>query len=213
MTRLEVANLSKRFGRRWLFRKLSFGLDGGTSLAITGSNGSGKSTLMRLVAGVLTPTAGRVDLLVDGSPVAEEHRSRYMGFVAPYLQLYDGLTLRENLRFVQRVRGLEHDESATEEAIQRVGLEGRGDDFVSTFSSGMKQRARFAVSEVVDARVLLLDEPTSNLDESGIAIVKRIVDENVSRNRAVIIATNSSEESSWCESALNVETFLPVNRR
>jgi heme exporter protein A len=204
---LKVSDISKRFGRRWLFRDLSFELGSGRSLAITGSNGSGKTTLMRLIAGVLTPTRGSVELSVNGEQVDEDSRIFHLGFVAPYLQMYDGLTLRENLRFVQQVRSLPEDPEKIDRAIQQVGLEGRGDDFVATFSSGMKQRARFAILLVVDPRLLLLDEPTSNLDEAGVQIVEKIVRGATEAGKSVIIATNSHLEQSWCESSLNVGDF------
>jgi heme exporter protein A len=179
----------------------------GQSLAITGSNGSGKSTLMRLIAGVLTPTSGSVELTLGGVEIPDETRSLHMGFVAPYLQLYDGLTLRENLRFVTRVRGRSQDDARLEEAIETVGLEGRGDDLISTYSSGMTQRARFAISLVIDPEILLLDEPSSNLDETGIAVVRDIFDRRVSRGKSIIVATNSREEKSWCAASLSVESF------
>jgi heme exporter protein A len=169
---------------------------------------------MRLIAGVLTPSGGSVELEVGGSMVPDEARSRYLGFVAPYLQLYDGLTLRENLHFVQRVRGASNDDNIAERAIQRVGLAGRGDDLVGTYSSGMKQRARFAVSQVVDPEILLLDEPSSNLDDAGTSIVQDIFAEHISRGKSISVATNSKLESDWCDSLLNVEQFKfrPKNR-
>ena len=168
---------------------------------------------MRLVAGVLTPTSGKVELTLNGAAVPDERRSLYMGYVAPYLQLYDGLTLRENLRFVQRVRGRAHDGSRIDEVIERVGLDGRGDDLLSTYSSGMAQRARFSVSLVVDPEILLLDEPLSNLDEAGVAIVRDIFAQQLESGKSVIVATNSRREAAWCASSLNVEAFAKKPER
>ena len=136
-----------------------------------------------------------------------------MGYVAPYLQLYDGLTLRENLRFVQRVRGRTHDDSRIEEIIETVGLTGRGDDPVATYSSGMKQRSRFAVSLVVDPEVLLLDEPLSNLDEKGVTIVRDIFEQTITAGKSVVVATNSRDEAAWCKSSLSVEDFLQRRKK
>ena len=206
--RLTVSNLSKRFGRRWLFRDLSFELNASESLAITGSNGSGKTTLLRLIAGVLTPTRGTVELSIEGSRIPDERRSFHMGLVAPYLQLYEGLTLRENLRFVQRVRGSERSEPRLDRVVDEVGLSGRSDDLISTYSSGMKQRAKFAVALVVDPEFLLLDEPSTNMDESGIAIARRVLDERLAAGKSVVVATNSRSELDWCSSGLSVEDFL-----
>jgi len=161
----------------------------------------------------LTPTSGTVELMLNGSAVPDERRSLHMGFVAPYLQLYDGLTLSENLRFIQRVRGQAHEGSGLTRAIEQVGLDGRQDDLLATYSSGMVQRARFAVSLVADPAILLLDEPSSNLDEAGVAIARDIFEQRLTEGKSVIVATNSRDEMAWCSSSLNVEAFAKTSRR
>ena len=205
---LTASKLSKRFDRLWLFRDLSFVLNASESLAITGSNGSGKSTLLRLIAGVLTPTQGSVHLSINGSRIPDERRCFHMGLVAPYLQLYDGLTLRENLRFIQRVRENDPSEVGIDRVMDEVGLSGRSEDLVSTYSSGMKQRAKFAVALAVDPDILLLDEPSTNLDESGIAVARQVLDNRIASGKSVVLATNSRAETDWCSSALSVEDFV-----
>lgn len=192
-----------RFGRRLLFRNLDIQASSGEFLAITGQNGSGKSTLVRILAGILAPTAGTVQLLADGIELTE--RPFFIGLVAPYLNLYEGFTLRENMRFVARVRGL-GTTTATEEAlIQKVQLQGRADELVGNYSSGMKQRARFALALLTNPPVLMLDEPTANLDDSGKAFVWNTVEEARASGKLVLVATNEAEEAERAERQVKVE--------
>jgi len=207
MSKLEVTSLAMRFGPRWLFRDLSFELGPGEIMAVTGSNGSGKSTLVRILAGVLTPTRGKVAFWLNGSEVHKDDRARRVALVAPYLHLYDGLTLEENLRFVTKVRA-DRSRAPIQQLMERVTLADRAGDLVGTFSSGMKQRARFAVALAAESELLLLDEPSSNLDAAGVELVKQIIDSEVGAGRSVVLATNSREEREWCERSLAIGDFL-----
>lgn len=192
-----------------MFRDLSFRLEAGEIMAVTGPNGSGKSTLVRILAGVLSPTKGVVKQIARGREVPEDRRSQAVGLVAPYLQLYDGLTLEENLRFVLKVRLASHGRAEVQDLMRRVALGDRAADLVGTFSSGMKQRARFATALATGSDLLLLDEPSSNLDEVGVEMVKGIIDDAVNDGKAIILATNSAEEKSWCGKNLAIEDFFP----
>ena len=196
-----------RFGKRRLFRRLGFRLDSGESLAVTGANGSGKSTLMRVLAGVLTPTRGTVDLVVDGQAISKEQRPYAVGMVAPYLNVYDAFSTRENLRFLADARRLPDADARIDATLGRVGLAGRADDPVADFSTGLKQRARIAAALLADPALLLLDEPSSNLDAAGAAMVTRVLDEAMDRGAMVIVATNVADEAARCQRTLDVEAF------
>lgn len=175
-------------------------------MAITGANGSGKSTLVRIIAGVLTPTRGQVGFWSNGDEVHKDDRALWVALVAPYLQLYDGLTFEENLRFVSKVR-TNRSKASVQELMERVELADRAGDLIGTFSSGMKQRARFAVALAAGSELLLLDEPSSNLDAIGVEMVKHIIDAEAASGTAVVLATNSREETGWCERSLRIEDF------
>ena len=205
MTTLQLNDIAKLFNRRTIFSGVSFRLESGSSKTITGKNGSGKSTLMKIIAGILTPSRGTVDILMDGTPTRREFHYRYFGFVSPYLQLYDEFTGLENLHLVQEIRGLTTDSALLETLLTRVGLEGRGNDLLRTYSSGMKQRLKYAAAIVHAPEILLLDEPTSNLDEDGKTIVRNIVRDQQKRG-IVIIATNESDERGWCDTILELGT-------
>ena len=207
MNRLDVEGISKRFIRRLLFKELSFTLEGGRSLAITGSNGSGKSTLLRIIAGVMTPNKGSVALTVDGVGLEGSERPLHVGFVAPYFNVYEGFSARENLDFVAKVRRIENPEDRIEEVFSLVSLQHRSEDLVKTYSSGMKQRLKLGVSVLTNPPLLLLDEPTTTLDLAGIEIVRKVMKNQVDRGGLLIMATNNPEEVSWCDTAISIEDY------
>lgn len=205
--RLTVTDLGHRFGRRVLFHHIGWTFEPGTTTAVTGSNGSGKSTLVRILAGLMRPAKGSVELTVDGKVVSEEERPLCCGMVAPYLNVYDGFSPRENLQFLASARGMGRSHPAIDAALEQVGLLDRGDDRVATFSSGMVQRVRLACAILSDPPVLLLDEPTATLDMKGVSVVRAITDEAVANGRIVIVATNEPDEADACQFRLDVETF------
>ena len=207
MCRLSADTLGHRFGRLILFRQLSFALEGGHTLAITGANGSGKSTLLRILAGVLTPTRGAVALTVDGAAVPREERPLHTGLVAPYFNVYDGLSARENLEFLAEARQLPRADDRIAAALDQVGLADRADDLVSTYSSGMKQRVKYAAVQLTEPPLLLLDEPSANLDAAGLDMVDAVMKRHRQANKLLIVATNVASEAARCDRALCVEDY------
>ncbi len=205
---LTARGVGKRFGRMVVFRRLDLTAFGGRSLAITGENGSGKSTLIRILAGVMRPSRGTVELQIGGEAVSQEERPFRVGLVAPYLDVYEGFSPAENLRFIARARSMEAAEERIEEVLARVDLTKRANDRVSTFSSGLRQRVRIAVALVSNPPVLLLDEPTSNLDDRGKSSVKKILSDCVSEGRIVVVATNEASEAEACDDRVSVMDFL-----
>lgn len=207
MLSLVADNLGKRFGARVLFRRLSFTLEGGQALAVTGANGSGKSTLLRMLAGVLAPSQGAVRLCVQAGEVPPEARPLHAGLVAPYLNVYDDFSARENLAFLARARRLPDATHRIEAALALVALEARADDRVRTFSSGMKQRVKYAAALLSEPPLLLLDEPTSNLDAAGLAMVERVIAHQRAQGRLLVVATNNPEEAERLDCTLRIEDF------
>lgn len=200
---LEAHDLGHAFGRRVLFRDLALRIGGGETLAITGQNGAGKSTLVQILAGLLTPRRGRVSLTVAGRLVPAKAQAFQCALVAPYLHVYEGLTARENLLFLAQARGLVADEAA-EEALEIVGLAGREGDRVASFSSGMKQRVKYAAAYLTAPAVLLLDEPSANLDAAGMAVVGRMRAWQQARGGLVVVATNDPAEAAWGDQVVHL---------
>lgn len=205
---LNATGLGKRYGYRLLFRDLTFRLTPGGSLAVTGANGSGKSTLLRMLAGLLTPSHGRVELNKNGVPLSRQDHPLHVGLVAPYLNVYDGFSARENLQFLARARGIEAGRVRIDDMLEYVALSSRSDDPVSTFSSGMKQRVKFAAALLARPPLLLLDEPSVNLDAAGLEMVERITEDQRSGGGLLVVATNDDREAERYERVLRIENYL-----
>lgn len=202
---IEVTNLRKDFDRRPIFKNLSFSLSNSDSLAITGRNGSGKSTLIKVLANTYSQTSGNVTFSIGGKNIERQYFYKYIGFVSPYLNLYDEFTGYENLHFVANLRGLE--KGLIDDVLKRVGLFERRHDLVKIYSSGMKQRLKLAFAIIHSPLILMLDEPTSNLDAEGINTVDKIAEE-FKHERILIIATNDEHERSLCKSDINLNTQI-----
>ena len=190
---LTATNLSKRFGHRKVFCGVAFELTLGQSLAVVGPNGSGKSTLLQTILGLLRPNKGEVIFTHNGSKLSESDIRSSTALVAPYLNLYDQLTGEENLQFFATVSGGNVTGKEMNRLLEKVGLAGRGSDRVGAYSSGMKQRMKYAVALLGNPRFLFLDEPTVNLDEDGKRVVAEIIEEHRS-GAVIVIATNEKEE-------------------
>lgn len=202
-TYLSANNLSKKFNSKKIFSNVSFELKPGGSIAITGRNGSGKSTLVKIIAGLLGKSSGDVILTVDNERIKADLIHIHTGFVSPYLNLYDEFTGYENLKITADIRGTGHNN--INDALKRVGLYDRRNDLLKIYSSGMKQRLKLAFGILHNPLLLILDEPTSNLDAEGVKVVDGIAEE-YKKDRMLIIATNDEHERSLCKDNFNIES-------
>jgi heme exporter protein A len=133
-----------------------------------------------------------------------EEFKHHIGFVSPYLNLYDEFTALENLQILSSIRtAARQNDERIKELLMLVGLWNRRDDVVGTYSSGMKQRLKYAFALLHNPAVLILDEPTSNLDTEGIDVITQIIQEQKKAN-ILIIATNDKEEAHWCEQQIQI---------
>ena len=175
----------------------------GGVLVIAGANGSGKSTLLRIVAGLLHPTSGSANLSMNGQTLDSVARRPYLGYVAPDLTLYRELTGAENIQLFAKLRGVPLERDRLAGLLERVGLKGRGRDYAANYSSGMRQRLKYAFALLHEPPLLLLDEPSANLDAAGADMVKSIVEEQ--RRRGIsIVATNDEREVNWGDSVVRL---------
>jgi heme exporter protein A len=209
LRRLAANDIGKRFGRRFVFRHVDVEFRSGELVAITGPNGSGKSTLLRILAGLLTPTEGRIETDWENGSAGSEDLTRHVGFVAPYINVYDSFSARENLTFLARLRRLPDARSHIEQLLAEVGLSRAADQEVATYSSGMKQRLKLAMAVIHDPAVLMFDEPSSNLDSAGRDVVRRLMEMHRDRGRLVLVATNVDDEAALCDRTVNVVEFVP----
>ena len=187
--KLFVDKIGKKFGEKKIFQNISFELTSGKSAAIVGPNGSGKTTLVRIICGLLRPTNGEVIYIENEHPIELQRFHRSLGMVGPYLQLYEELTARENLTFFAKMKGIADAEGRISYLMNRLNLAGREDDPVKTYSSGMHQRLKYIFALLAEPEVLVLDEPTSNLDSDGINRVYEIMSEQ-KKDKILLFATN-----------------------
>ncbi|MGH7718644.1 MAG: ABC transporter ATP-binding protein [Gemmatimonadaceae bacterium] len=162
---LSLAGITRRFGGHAAVEELSLEIERGELLALIGASGSGKTTTLRIVAGYETPDAGRV--LLDGRDITTlPPQRRDFGMVFQHYALFPHMSVGDNVAFGLQARGVRKDERATraERALAGVGLAGAGARAVQSLSGGEQQRVALARALVVEPRVLLLDEPLSNLD-------------------------------------------------
>ncbi len=193
MITLKTQALAKRFGTRGVFRDLTFSASVGQTIAISGSNGSGKSTLVKTLLGIVEPSEGTISVTDSERELTRAERLDISAAVTPYFNLYEALSGAENFIFFCRLRGLSCSANDIESALGVFGLSGRGADRVSGYSSGMRQRLKFALALFLKPKLLFVDEPGVNLDDDGREIVFRELKKH--HDRALIFwATNESDE-------------------
>lgn len=205
MFKVQIHKASKRFQNEWVFKNLDLELSSGTTIAVTGGNGSGKSTFLKCLSGAIPLTNGSIEFEVDSKSIAPENWFRNLSIATPYLELPEEFSLVEALNFhFQFKRPL--NQWSVEEIIVLMGLEKHQNKFISQFSSGMKQRVKLALALFSEVRLILLDEPTSNLDTQGIAWYVDMVAQ-YTLDRILVICSNEPREYTFCEKKIRMEDF------
>lgn len=202
-SRVEIRQLGKSYGKRQLFSHITATIPQGTVFSVLGPNGSGKTTLLMVLCGLLPPTSGRVDFYIDQETVEPPARRHYLGLVSPELELYRELSAAENLEFFAAMRGLPCSRQRAQAMLEQVGLPGRGREYVHTFSSGMKQRLKYACALLHRPRVLVLDEPCASLDAAGVQLVESIIQKQ-RRHGMVVAAAHLPKESMHGDQTLSL---------
>lgn len=199
---IHLSDAGKRFRFDWIFRRLDYQLLQGRRYALLGPNGSGKSTLMKVLSGHLSLSKGRISFEENGKAIDPDAVYRRVAYAAPYIELIEELTLEEALRFHTRLKPLLPGLS-TDVLHERLELTRARHKELRFFSSGMKQRVKLALAVCSDAPVLLLDEPTTNLDVNAVAWFKNLVAEYAG-NRLLVIASNDPGDLELCQEQINI---------
>jgi len=205
---ITLTNTGKRYNREWIFRHCSFTFTPEKNYAITGPNGSGKSTLLQVIAGATLHNEGTIEYLATGNGQrATDSMQHYksISIAAPYLELIEEMTAKETLEFHAKFKSL-NSSLSIEEMLKIVGLEKAVNKQLRYFSSGMKQRLKLAQAFFSTTPVLLLDEPTTNLDADGIALYQNLVS-NYTKDRLVIVSSNVKEEYGFCEEIISIADY------
>lgn len=182
---IEAADLARRFGANWVLRGVTLHVAQGEVVGLLGANGSGKSTLLRVLATLLRPHAGAARVLGHDVVEAAAEVRRRIGYLAHGPALYDDLTARENLHFAASMLGRAHRE--IDPALDRVGLAAVANERVRGFSSGMQRRLAIARLALVRPRLLLLDEPYSNLDAGGVDLMNSLISDWVEDGAGALV--------------------------
>ncbi len=208
--RLSVVQLGRHYGRRRALADLTFTAHAGDIVGLLGPNGAGKSTLLAILGTLLVASAGRVKYGdVTMSEGAAELRAR-IGMLGHDLFLYPELTARENLTFFGRLYGVPEVDTRVAAALERAGLTARGDDAVSSYSRGMRQRVALERALLHRPRLLLLDEPFTGLDQASTgALVTRLREEQA-RGVITVLATHDLDV---VDGLLSDVVFLRAGRR
>jgi len=206
---IRLQNIAKHFGREVVFQNVDLTLASGSRTAILGPNGSGKSTLLQTFAGALIPTSGTIQHAVNGKVIDQQEIYRHVSIAAPYLGLYEDLSLDQTIAFHQRFKPFRPGISPSD--VARIAyLEAALDKPVLHFSSGMKQRLKLALAILSDTPLLLLDEPASNLDAQAVEWYRELLTKHLAGRTLVVASNRQAAEHDLCTGALEMEVLKPA---
>lgn len=202
---ISLHQAGRRFNREWIFRGVNYTFSSGNSYAVLGPNGSGKSTLLQLLNASLTPSEGQIAYTFNSTALEPEKVFQHIALAAPYMEVIEEFTLAEmtdfHFKFKSYLPGL--DQRAV---IDLLGMEASKNKLIKYFSSGMKQRLKLALAFFADTAILMLDEPTSNLDNQGIDWYLSLV-QHYAQGRLLIICSNQEHEYSFCNEQLRITDY------
>jgi ABC-type multidrug transport system ATPase subunit len=195
----------KRFQYEWIFKNISLVLDPNEKVAVTGSNGSGKSTLLKCMAGLIPLTDGKVRYQMDQQEIAETDFFLHLAVSAPYLELPEEFTLAELLNFHFKFKKKTASLSV-DDMLEIMYLTEAKNKQIQYFSSGMKQRLKLGLCFFSDVPLLLLDEPTANLDRKGMDWYQEMI-AGYGSNRTILICSNDPREYTFCTKIIQMENY------
>jgi ABC-type multidrug transport system ATPase subunit len=203
--KITLQNIGRRFNRDWIFRGIDYTFTSGESYAILGANGSGKSTLLAVLNGSLSPSIGTINYFFEDKEVEVEQVFQHLSLAAPYLELIEEFSLEEMIDFHFKFKNYKSgiDKAAI---IELLNLPGSANKLIRYFSSGMKQRLKLALAFCADTPILMLDEPTSNLDTQGVEWYLNLV-QQFAKDRLTIVCSNQEHEYSFCQRRLSISDY------
>lgn len=202
--KIVLEQVGRRFNQEWIFRGINYEFTFGSSYAVLGPNGSGKSTFLNLILSNLAPSEGKIGYF-NPDEIQPDDIYRSISYAAPYLDLVEEFTLQETLDFHFKFKNTR--EGMDLETVQELlGLSKSQDKPLKYFSSGMKQRTKLVLAFCSDTPILLLDEPTSNLDVQGVDWYHQLVKE-FGHGRIIIVGSNQNEEYKFCNHFIDIADY------
>lgn len=202
---ITLQNIGRRFNRDWIFKGVDYTFTSGESYAILGPNGSGKSTLLQVLNGSLSPSVGKIDFTNDGKPVEIDTVFTHLSLAAPYLELIEEFSMSEMVDFHFRFKSFKQGMDKAQ-LIELLNLPKSTNKLIKYFSSGMKQRLKLALAFCADTPMLMLDEPTSNLDTQGVDWYLNLV-QQFAAGRLTIVCSNQEHEYGFCNHRLSIVDY------
>jgi ABC-type multidrug transport system ATPase subunit len=203
--KIALSDAGKRFNRDWIFRHFTYSFEKSNAYAITGPNGSGKSTLLQVLSGSMHMNEGNIQYSMLNAQCSMEEIYRHVSICAPYLEVVEEMTLKEFLDFHHGFKPFLPGIS-TDSIISTLGLEKATDKQIRYYSSGMKQRVKLAQCIFSDTAIVLLDEPCTNLDSTGIELYHRLIDDYC-KDRLVVVSSNDKVEYGFCKEKIDITSY------
>lgn len=200
---ITLQNVSKKYNRDWIFKKLSYTFQQSKSYAIVGANGSGKSTLLQVIAASTNATEGKIVYHNAQAIIENENVHQHLTIAAPYLELIEEMTVKEFLQFHANFKSLS---LPIDEIIDIVDLKKAINKQIRYYSSGMKQRVKLAQAIFSNAPIVLLDEPCTNLDKTGYQLYHQLI-QKYCNNKLVIVSSNDENEMDFCEERIDIMQY------
>ena len=193
---VQASSLTRTFGDRVAVRDLSISLQEGEIVALLGPKGAGKTTTLRMLAGLIPPSTGSIDLLgVPLTSSSSDHLRRHVGLLTETPGLWERLSVRMNLLTYARLYGITKPQAAVERALTLVSLMDRIRDVAGTLSKGLRQRLALARALLHDPPIVLLDEPTSGLDPASARHVRDVIADLRRQGRSLLVSTHNLAEA------------------
>lgn len=203
---IKLASVGKKFKKEWIIKDFTQQFNLNDRYVIKGSNGSGKSTFLKLISGFLTPTTGNIAFSKDNHTISDQSVYKKIAYCSPYIDVFEEYTINELFQFYTKLQPLKFTESVVQ-FNNILELANTKNKPIKDFSSGMKQRVKLALAILSDAPILLLDEPTSNLDKQAINWYQQLVTNNLD-DKIVFVASNVAEEEYFfCDKTINIMDY------
>lgn len=201
---LSLKNISKKYRREWIFKNISYDFLFGNIYGLSGYNGSGKSTLLKIISGQLIPSKGEVQIIKQERELEKENFFKEFNYIAPYVDLIEEYTIDELIQFLIKT-GIISKNYNLNSFLNYTELKNTDDKFIKDFSSGMKQKLKLGIGLISKRPILILDEPTTNLDQKAKEWFYQKLNEQ--KEKLILIASNEKSDLANCSTILSIEEY------
>lgn len=202
---IHLHNISKKYHQHFLYKNFSLDIFQQDKIVITGNNGSGKSTLLKIIIGLVSPTSGKVEYIHNNFIIEKSEWHKYISVAAPYMSSIEEFTVLELINHLYAFRKYQIDEK---KLLNYLNLDKHLNKPIKQFSSGMKQKTKLLFAIMDTAPILLLDEPTSNLDANAIQWYQDMIEKWAKHKTIIVFSNSQKQEYLFCQKEINLNEFL-----